>query len=223
MAFLILYNFMNKSKVDKKYIFNKCFKNLISCIIINKIFVNKELLDIINKIKDNINYYDYDESEIKGMIKTKKNIENIIEIMSGKQFLIRYKNDDENELFDENLRKDFEKRIIIVFENKGFIGNLQNYKISFDDYKGFNIRWFNISSPKKLFIETKEFLNTYLKLINSYYLNKISLLNFFILLLADFPNFFLYSSLFKILMANFPIISGLSSYIIIFPSLAVET
>ena len=98
--------------------------------------------------------------------------------MSGKQFLIRYKNDDENELFDENLRKDFEKRIIIVFENKGFIGNLQNYKISFDDYKGFNIRWFNISSPKKLFIETKEFLNTYLKLINSYYLNKISLLNF---------------------------------------------
>ena len=178
MAFLILYNFMNKSKVDKKYIFNKCFKNLISCIIINKIFVNKELLDIINKIKDNINYYDYDESEIKGMIKTKKNIENIIEIMSGKQFLIRYKNDDENELFDENLRKDFEKRIIIVFENKGFIGNLQNYKISFDDYKGFNIRWFNISSPKKLFIETKEFLNIYLKLINSYYLNKISLLNF---------------------------------------------
>ena len=175
MCLIIFHYYENQIIEEKLNIFCKCFKNLKDYIINKKIFPNKELLDIISLIKDE--YKEYDESVIKEIIKLKPNFEENIEIICSQNFLVRYKKDDkQNELFEDNLRKNFEKEIIFVSENKEYIGNLQNYKISFDDENGLNIRWFEILSPKKLFIETKEILKTFLKLINSNYLNKILLL-----------------------------------------------
>ena len=169
---------INKKQSGNKLInLRKCIKKLSEYITKNKMLPNEELVDILNTEENSEDIVENEENEKKE--NSNKNIEKSlnqkIECISNQSFTIRYKKN-EKELKEEKERNNFENDIFALADNNGYNGIFDKYKIAFDDDSEINSRWFEILSPKKIFLDSKENMKSFLTFLNSENLNKEELL-----------------------------------------------
>ena len=170
---------INKEKSGNKLIIlRECIKKLSEYITNNKMLPNEELVDILNAEENSEKIMENDNLKENKEISNKKNdiyLNQRIEYFSSQHFKIRYKKNDK-EFKDEKERNYFENDIFALAANNGYNGKFENYKIAFDEDNDIKTRWFDIFSPKKIFLDSKENMKQFLSFLNSENLNKVELL-----------------------------------------------
>ena len=169
-----------KQSGNKLIILRECIKKLSEYITKNKMLPNEELVDILNIQENSENIFENENDKLNDKNdnlnkQNEKQLNSKIELISNQSFKIRYKKN-EKELKEEKERGNFENDIFALADNNGYNGIFVNYKIGFDDDNDINTRWFDIFSPKKIFLDSQESMKQFLAFLNSENLDKEKLL-----------------------------------------------